>query len=112
MAERPIALPPISAGEWRLDLASQLQHLAEAEARGSKHIFDQEMRIADFEVRGHVTILAPTILETFRRTQAQHNASRSRPQGVRSVRSPQLARCLGVDRETAGRGLDHRALEA
>jgi hypothetical protein len=63
-----------------MDFVRQLQHLAEAEAhveRGAKHIFDQEMRIAQFEVRGQDSGLARAILETFRRTQAQYVAHRA-----------------------------------
>jgi hypothetical protein len=57
-----------------MDLAKQLQHLAEAEAHvacGAKRVLDQEMRVADFELRGQDPSLARPILETLRRTQAQ-----------------------------------------
>lgn len=57
----------------------QLRHLAEAEqhiARGTQHISDQELRIAEFDFRGHDSTLARSLLETFRVTQAQHIAKR------------------------------------
>jgi hypothetical protein len=57
-----------------MDFARQLQHLAEAEAHvecGAKHIFDQEMRIAELELRDQDSSLARAILETLRRTQDQ-----------------------------------------
>ena len=62
-----------------MDRSMQLRHLAEAEqhiARGTQHISHQELRIAEFDVRGHDSTLARTLLETFRITQAQHIAHR------------------------------------
>ena len=52
-----------------------LQHLVQAEwhvARGEQHISDLELRIAEFDARGHDATLARALLETFRITQAQH----------------------------------------
>jgi hypothetical protein len=43
-----------------------------------QHISDQELRIADLDLRGHDSALARSLLETFRLTQAQHVAHRDR----------------------------------
>jgi len=57
----------------------QLRHLAEAERhieRGIEHLSHQELRIAEFDLRGHDSTLARSLLETFRIAQAQHIAHR------------------------------------
>jgi hypothetical protein len=65
-----------------MERSLELQHLAEAEhhiARGAQHILDQEIRIADLDLRGHDSTLARSLLETFRLTQANmsHTATAS-----------------------------------
>ena len=72
-----IALPPASAREGSVDRSRQLQHLAEAERHivdGARHIYNQELRLAFIERRGHDSKLARDLLETFRRMQVQHVA--------------------------------------
>jgi|SwirhisoilCB1_FD_contig_51_5277599_length_377_multi_1_in_0_out_0_1 hypothetical protein len=62
-----------------MDRLKQLQHLAEAErniARGEHNISEQELRIADLDCHGYDTILARSLLETFRVTQAQRMVHR------------------------------------
>ena len=62
-----------------MDRSRQLQHLADAErhiADGARHIFEQELRLAFIERRGHDSKLARDLLETFRRMQVQHVAHR------------------------------------
>ena len=62
-----------------MDRSRQLQHLADAErhiADGDRHIFEQELRLAFIERRGHDSELAHALLETFRRMQVQHVAHR------------------------------------
>jgi hypothetical protein len=64
-----------------MDRSLELLHLAEAEkhvARGAKHIFDQELRVADIDDRGYDSALARDVLETFRLVQVQHLAHRDR----------------------------------
>jgi hypothetical protein len=56
-----------------MDLAKQLQHLAEAEtnvASGAKRVLDQELRVAELELHGHDASLARAILATYQCSQA------------------------------------------
>ena len=64
-----------------MDHSMQFRDLAEAErhiALGAQHILDQEMRVADIDLRGYDSTLARSLLETFRLMQAQHVAHRER----------------------------------
>lgn len=62
-----------------MNRSMHLRHLKQAEEHvrsGARHISDQELRIADFELYGHDTILARALLETFRHIQVELIAHR------------------------------------
>ena len=56
-----------------MDRVLELLHLKEAEQRirrGERQISDQEQRILDLDDRGHDSVLARSILESFRASQS------------------------------------------
>ena len=56
-----------------------LRHLAEAVQHivlGAQYISNQEMRIADFDLRGYDSTLARSLLQTFLVIQSEHVAHR------------------------------------
>jgi hypothetical protein len=64
-----------------MDQAAQRQHLAQAEehiAQGDRHIARQRDLIAQFELRGHDTTMACTLLVQFEELQAIHVATHAR----------------------------------
>jgi hypothetical protein len=68
---------------WRaepMNREMELQHLALAEktiALGERHIQREEQMISELDRDGHDTSEALALLETYRRTQAQHVAHRN-----------------------------------
>mgnify|MGYP005817339777 CR=1 FL=1 len=63
-----------------MDRTTELKHLIDADkrvAQGEHHIARQEQLIAELDIHGHDATMARTLLDTFRRCQAEHVAHRN-----------------------------------